>query len=114
MDGGCCLYQSRPSGTGTVWGLEFSGIRYAGSINASRIAHRVMKGGHDVPITKIISRYSKSILNCKRCVILVDRAYIYDNSVDGADARLLFRLTDGSLFKVYSDNIPEWALTILK
>lgn len=25
------------------------------SINASRIAHRVMNGGHDVPITKIIS-----------------------------------------------------------
>ena len=83
-------------------------------INASRIAHRVMNGGHDVPITKIISRYSKSILNCKRCIKLVDRVYIYDNSVDGADAKLLFRLTDGSLFKVYSDDIPEWALTILE
>ena len=33
------------------------------SINASRIARRVMKGGHDVPITKVISRYYKSILN---------------------------------------------------
>ncbi len=84
------------------------------SINASRIAHRVMNGGHDVPITKIISRYSKSILNCKRCIKLVDRVYIYDNSVDGADAKLLFRMTDGSLFKVYSDDIPEWALTILE
>ncbi len=28
------------------------------TINASRIAQRVMEGGHDVPITKIISRYS--------------------------------------------------------
>lgn len=35
------------------------------AINASRIANRVMKGGHDVPITKIISRYYKSIRNCK-------------------------------------------------
>ena len=26
-----------------------------------------MKGGHDVPIPKIISRYQKSIVNCKRC-----------------------------------------------
>ena len=33
------------------------------SINAARIAKRVMKGGHDVPITKIISRYYKSLLN---------------------------------------------------
>ena len=36
------------------------------SINSSRIAKRVMKGGHDVPIPKIISRYQKSIVNCKR------------------------------------------------
>jgi predicted ABC-type ATPase len=33
------------------------------TINASRIAKRVLEGGHDVPIPKIISRYSKSILN---------------------------------------------------
>jgi predicted ABC-type ATPase len=33
------------------------------SINASRIARRVMEGGHDVPISKIVSRFDKSILN---------------------------------------------------
>lgn len=84
------------------------------SINSSRIARRVMKGGHDVPIPKIISRYQKSIVNCKRCAELADRTYIYDNSVDDAEARLLFRMTDGQPFKRYTDDIPEWALTILK
>ena len=84
------------------------------SINSSRIAKRVMKGGHDVPIPKIISRYQKSIVNCKRCVALADRVYVYDNSIDDADARLLFRMTDGQLFKQYTDDIPEWALTILQ
>ena len=84
------------------------------SINASRIARRVMKGGHDVPIAKVISRYYKSILNCKRCATLADRVYVYDNSIDDADARLLFRMTDGQLFKQYTDDLPEWALTILK
>ncbi len=83
------------------------------SINSSRIAKRVMKGGHDVPITKIISRYQKSIVNCKRCSALADRVYVYDNSVDDADARLLFRMADGKLFKQYSDEIPEWALMVL-
>lgn len=83
------------------------------SINSSRIAKRVMKGGHDVPIPKIISRYQKSIVNCKRCVSLSDRVYVYDNSIDDADARLLFRMTDGQLFKQYTDDIPEWAITIL-
>ena len=84
------------------------------SINSSRIAQRVMEGGHDVPIPKIISRYYKSIVNCKRCAALADRVYIYDNSIDDADARLLFRMTDGRLFKQYADDIPEWAMNILK
>ena len=83
------------------------------AINAARIAQRVMEGGHDVPISKIISRYQKSILNCKRVATIADRVYIYDNSVDDAEARLLFRMTDGRPFKRYTDDIPEWALTIL-
>jgi predicted ABC-type ATPase len=36
------------------------------SINAQRVALRVMEGGHDVPITKIINRYYRSITNCAR------------------------------------------------
>lgn len=83
------------------------------SINAARIAQRVMEGGHDVPIMKVISRYTKSIINCKRCVSIADRVYVYDNSIDDADARLLFRMTDGKLFKQYIEDIPEWASTIL-
>ena len=60
------------------------------------------------------SSYYKSILNCKRCVSLADRVYVYDNSVDDVDARLLYRLTDGQLFKRYIDDVLEWALSILK
>jgi predicted ABC-type ATPase len=52
------------------------------SINAARVARRVMEGGHDVPITKIISRYSKSISNCCAVATFLDRVYIYDNSTD--------------------------------
>lgn len=83
------------------------------TINASRIARRVMEGGHDVPITKIISRYNKSIANC--CIVseFVDRTYIYDNSIEDVDAKLLFRLNNGKLVKKYVDNIPRWALPIL-
>ena len=84
------------------------------SINSSRIAKRVMKGGHDVPIPKIISRYQKSIVNCKRCAVLANRVYVYDNSIDDVDARLLFRMTDGQLFKQYVEGIPEWAGMLLK
>ena len=83
------------------------------TINAARIAQRVMEGGHDVPINKIISRYQKSILNCKRVAAIADRVYVYDNSVDDAEARLLFRMTDGKPFKRYTDDIPLWAQAII-
>lgn len=83
------------------------------SINASRIARRVMKGGHDVPISKIISRYAKSIVNCTSIAKEVDRLYVYDNSIDDCKAQPLFRLRDGSLAKQYVDIIPDWAKNIL-
>lgn len=83
------------------------------TINASRIANRVMKGGHDVPIMKIITRYYKSIRNCKTVASIIDRLYVYDNSIDNADARPLFRLSDGQIIKQYSTDIPEWAVALL-
>ncbi len=83
------------------------------SINAARIAKRVMEGGHDVPIQKIISRYSKSINNCVTVAPIVDRLYVYDNSVNDRDAQILFRLTNGNLEKLYVDDLPDWANSIL-
>ena len=83
-------------------------------INASRIAKRVMEGGHDVPITKIISRYQKSISNCKYLARKVDRSYLYDNSIDRADASLLLRFSDGKIAKRYIENMPEWAKQIIE
>ena len=83
------------------------------TINASRIAQRVIKGGHDVPITKIISRYVKSIANCAEIAGEVDRLYVYDNSIDGKEARPLFRLKEGQIGKIYTETIPQWANDIL-
>lgn len=82
------------------------------SINAKRVALRVMEGGHDVPISKIISRYTRSLANCSVAARIADRAYIYDNSVDNAPARLLFRTGEGKLTKQYGE-INPWAREIL-
>lgn len=83
------------------------------TINASRIAQRVIDGGHDVPISKIISRYSKSIINCAACAKIADRTYIYDNSIDFEDPQLLFKISDGLKIKEYKEpNI--WATSILE
>lgn len=44
------------------------------AINAKRVAQRVMEGGHDVPISKIIARYTRSLANCTLAARLADRA----------------------------------------
>jgi predicted ABC-type ATPase len=83
------------------------------SINSKRVALRVMEGGHDVPIGKIIARYTRSLANCSVAACVADRAYVYDNSVDNAPARLLFRLGDGKLLKRYGD-VNRWAREVLR
>lgn len=64
------------------------------------------------PVIRGQRNRSKAIY--KRCVSIADRVYVYDNSVDDVEARLLYRFTDDQLFKRYIDDVPEWALSILK
>ena len=82
-------------------------------INAARVALRVMDGGHDVPIPKIISRYAKSIAQCAALAPVVDRLYVYDNSVNDAPAKLLFRASNGCLTKRYAEP-HDWASLIFQ
>lgn len=77
-------------------------------INASRVMRRMQEGGHAVPIDKILSRYERSITNLYAAIRVVDRGYVYDNSVDFETQRLLFRTVDGCVEKTY-DTGHEWA-----
>ena len=80
-------------------------------INAKRVASRVLEGGHDVPIPKIISRYYRSIACCSEIVSLADRIYFYDNTEAGVDPKLIFRVADGKIVKTYNNWIP-WAKSL--
>jgi len=76
-------------------------------INAARVVDRVMRGGHTVPIDKIISRHEKSMANLAAAPSIADCVYIYDNSIDDVDARLCARMRDGQLRKIYGA-LPQW------
>lgn len=76
-------------------------------INAARVADRVLAGGHAVPIEKILSRHVRALGNLAPAIALADRVYIYDNSVDGVEAKLCVRTQDGQLRKIYGA-IPQW------
>lgn len=83
-------------------------------INAARIVRRVMDGGHDVPISKIISRYNRSLAHGALAMTMVDRAYTYDNSVDDRDPKKLFRMRDGRIVKTYADlKLHQWGRMLL-
>lgn len=99
-----------------IWQGFFTRLFFVGTddpaINAARVARRVMQGGHDVPIPKIIARYYKSIANCAAVAREVERLYLYDNSVEGADATLVLRAARGAITKVYREP-PAWMAPIV-
>jgi predicted ABC-type ATPase len=82
-------------------------------INAARVANRVIRGGHTVPIDKIVSRYGKSLANLGPAIEIADRVYIYDNSVENVDARLCARTVDGTLRKIYGP-LPAWVAAVVE
>jgi len=104
-------FVARAKATGYFVRLFFVGTSDP-RINAARVANRVIRGGHTVPIDKIVSRWSKSLANLTPAIDVADRVYIYDNSEHGVDARLCARTIDGALRKVYGQ-LPEWVSDVV-
>lgn len=78
------------------------------AINAARITERLMKGGHEVPIGKIVSRFARSMANSVVAARIADRAYFYDNTPEDRPVRLVFRCKSGHVEKLYGP-VPLWA-----
>lgn len=87
---------------------------YSPTVHASRVAIRVMKGGHSIAIPTIISRYMESLLNSRALTRIADHAYIFDNSEHNKMAKLILEFKNGNLTKQYVDHLPRWAMTILE
>lgn len=79
------------------------------NINISRVKERVRKGGHDVPVDKIISRYNKSIENLSKLVKLVDKAMIIDNSSENPE--LIIEIENG---KATLHETKDWSIAKLQ
>jgi len=75
------------------------------SINIERVKARVLKGGHPVSRDKIIDRYFRSLGLLYEAVKLVDRAYVFDNSLT---PQLIVRITDGQEVEYEVLSIPDW------
>ena len=53
------------------------------------------------------------IENCEIIARVVDRLYVYDNSVNDRDTQIQFRLSNGNIEKMYVDELPAWAKNII-
>ena len=42
-----------------------------------------------------------------------DRTYVYDNTTENEEAKILFRMKDGKLAKQYITDLPMWTAPIL-
>lgn len=66
-------------------------------INVGRVANRVVRGGHDVPADRIVSRYHRCLANLPSAIAASDRAAIFDNSQVGQPHRLIAKIVHGQL-----------------
>jgi predicted ABC-type ATPase len=75
-------------------------------VNVSRVANRVLKGGHDVKNSKIIERYPKTLDNLLSAIMIADRSFLFDNS---DEMELIAETINGELLlHKDSENLPNW------
>ena len=71
------LEMAKKAGFKTI--LVYVALKSA-EMSAQRVASRVSRGGHNIPMNDINRRYPKSFQNLKAHLRLCDLGYIYDNS----------------------------------
>lgn len=81
------------------------------SLNIARVGQRVLSGGHDVPVEKIISRIPRTNENVKRALMIVDSFFLIDNSsLKGHE--IVASKNPGEEITVI-DGAPQWVSSIL-
>lgn len=78
------------------------------AINISRVRHRVAAGGHDVPESKIVSRYYRSLELVGDAIRHTDRAYLFDNSNENGANLWIAEVTDGVEVEGRSEFVSAW------
>lgn len=78
------------------------------AINVFRVRGRVARGGHDVPEDRIVKRYHASLDLVIEAIRCSNRAYIFDNSLEGEAKTWLAEVTDGRNLEMKVEQMPAW------
>ena len=76
------------------------------SINLTRISNRVKRGGHDVPIEKVMARAKRSLANVKAALPYCARAFFFDNS--SMEMEFLAEYSEENGMSIKSSKVPGW------
>jgi len=91
--------------------LFFIGID-SPQVSDERVAIRVSKGGHDVPVAKIVERFPRVMHNLQRALKELSNVRVYDNSDLTQPYRLAAIREDAHDLELYKP-IPAWLRPLL-
>jgi predicted ABC-type ATPase len=77
-------------------------------INIGRVQNRVLHGGHDVPQTRIVSRFIRSLDNLPGALAIAHEGAVFDNSSAKQPMRQLVQLLDGKFRTFEEEDLPLW------
>jgi predicted ABC-type ATPase len=76
-------------------------------INLARVKTRVLKGGHDVPVTDQTRRYPRSFRNLQPAIVLADECVLFDNSTEVGHRIVGLKLMGMQVLPM--EPLPMWA-----
>ena len=95
-----------PAASGYTVVLCFIGIASADQSD-ERVAMRVSQGGHDVPVDKLRSRFSRTLSNLHAAIERLPHVMVFDNSDLARPFRLVAIYEDGHR-RFHDDPAPPW------
>jgi predicted ABC-type ATPase len=92
--------------------LVFIGLTDA-ALSESRVAQRVLGGGHDVPTEKLAERFPRTLENLRRATHDLPHVLVLDNSDTTRPFEPVALFVGGALARG-SDTVPRWARAVVK
>ncbi|MGB8930251.1 MAG: zeta toxin family protein [Anaeromyxobacteraceae bacterium] len=92
--------------------LCFVGLADA-ALSETRVAMRVLKGGHDVPTRKIRERFPRTLANLRRAIRALPHVLLFDNSDLSRPFRAVATFRDGALVEAGTP-VPAWARRLVR
>jgi predicted ABC-type ATPase len=80
----------------------------------ARVRQRVREGGHNVPASRILERYPRTMANLKKAVRLANLAFVYDAAEVEQGAHLLVAMCEKEQTTWLVTEPPTWSRNIVK